>query len=42
LFKDKEEYDNLIKYAPIIQKLQKEHIEVSSFAQIDMMHKDAA
>jgi hypothetical protein len=42
LFKDKEEYDNLIKYASVIQKLQKERIEVSSFAQIGMMHKDAA
>jgi hypothetical protein len=36
--KDKEEYDNLIKYASIIQKLEKElGIEVSSFPQLDMM-----
>ena len=38
--KDKEEYDNQIKYASIIQKLQKElGIEVSSFPQLDIFFR---
>jgi hypothetical protein len=36
--KDKDEYDNLIKYASIIRKLQKElNLKVSDFPQLGMM-----